>query len=135
MIILIKISERVPTMWGSAASVPNVDQEDDRVANHKMINSPADSVRAVLVLVHGHRGGLDVWSSMIIGREVGNHLANHSHSHSHRAPSASASATTTNIPPQTKIDRSIEQGIKEGESSQLASVHACMKWKPDLTNS
>lgn len=55
--------------------MPNMDEGDNGVVNnHKMINSPSDSVRAVLILINGHRGGLDGWSSMtIVGRKIWNH--------------------------------------------------------------
>lgn len=38
--------------------MPNVNENDKWIANDQMINSPADGVMAVLILVNGHRRGV-----------------------------------------------------------------------------
>jgi len=55
--------------------VPNVD-DGERVAfvSCNMVHGPPDGMRAVLVLVNGHSGGLDHgYLRAVIGREVVNH--------------------------------------------------------------
>ena len=38
--------------------MPNMDENDNRVVYDQMINSPTDGVLAVLILVNGHRRGV-----------------------------------------------------------------------------
>jgi hypothetical protein len=88
---------------------------------------------AVLVLVDGHRRGLDVWSSMIIGREVRNHLA---------STTATACCHThhDNSPPGNRRykPRKEEQGKEGGEQSRAKQSKAELlglnvKWKTMTT--
>lgn len=101
-------------------------------------------MRAVLVLVNGHRGRLYVWCSMIIVREMGNHLANFGAVMMY-VLLASATAlchTHHDNPPQTTAKIFRPRKNKEGGQGRsiehLSSLARTVKWKTcktDLTNS
>lgn len=58
------------------AFVPNMDEHEGVVIGRcNMVQGPPDGMRAVLVPVNGHSGGLDQhrYLRAVIGREVVNH--------------------------------------------------------------
>lgn len=62
----IKLMSGVPTVF------PDMNQDDEWIVDHKMIDGPTNSIRAVLVFVDGDGGGVRGWIAGV-GKELTSH--------------------------------------------------------------